>query len=684
MYIRLNLIILLFALPLFSYYRGSPVAYYKIKAKLIPEAHKVKAVLLTEWKNIYNEEIDRFYLHLYLNAFRKESTFVNEKLRRGPYPKITSEKSGEIRLNSVTVYYKGRDYKIDLRKDFFYIQPDSQNLKDKTLGVIKLPFRLKKGEKTRLKIEFTSTLPYIFARTGYSKDFFFVAQWFPKFCVYRKGWRGCHEFHANSEFFSDFTDYYVEIEVPIEFIVAGSGVKKEEKIIDDYKLYRFVSKRVHDFAWVAYPRFIVIEDRFNPIELKDEAYECWLRKNLRIERGELRLPETKIILYIPRDQLHQADRYIRAVKESLYWYGLWVGYYPYPVITMVSPPWFADNSGGMEYPTLISLRTSLFEPKYQHYTEGVVYHEFGHQYFYGILASNEFESPWLDEGLTTYFTGKLAKRIFGDWIDSYKIGKIPIKYSPIWEKDPDILRITSWGILPLFRDNPLGLFFMKSYDPSWSQLLRYLPYREKDRITNASWEFVDFKGSYRAMSYAKPTLMLWSLNKIFGDATMIKLIRYYYKKNRFSHPKKEDFLEAIRRILGERWKNIVEAILDSPDEINYSIDSVSCIKDRCYIRVVNKGTILKGIELDLWIRLKNGKVIKDKVSGFREDRRWVEKVIEGDIEEVILDPYYKFVLDSFRYDNFWRAKKSIKPSLKLIGDLLNPIMNLLLFFNDIL
>ena len=68
---------------------------------------------------------------------------------------------------------------------------------------------------------------------------------------------------------------------------------------------------------------------------------------------------------------------------------------------------------GMEYPTLITAGTSWWIPTRSLSNEIVTEHEFGHQYWYGMVATNEFEEAWLDEGINSYTEAKVLATLFG-------------------------------------------------------------------------------------------------------------------------------------------------------------------------------------------------------------------------------------------------------------------------------
>ncbi len=85
-------------------------------------------------------------------------------------------------------------------------------------------------------------------RTGYTDNFYFIAQWFPKFGVYEpagmryatKGGWNCHQFHANSEFYSNHSVYNVKITVPKEYIVGAGGLQTDESDSDEGGKYKTI------------------------------------------------------------------------------------------------------------------------------------------------------------------------------------------------------------------------------------------------------------------------------------------------------------------------------------------------------------------------------------------------------------------------------------------------------------
>ncbi len=105
------------------------------------------------------------------------------------------------------------------------------------------------------------------------------------------------------------------------------------------------------------------------------------------------------------------DRHFDATRATLKYYGEWFGAYPYGHITIVDPA-YQSGAGGMEYPTLFTAGTRWLAPAGVTTPESVTVHEAGHQFWYGIVGSNEFEDAWMDEGFNTFSTARAVAQVY--------------------------------------------------------------------------------------------------------------------------------------------------------------------------------------------------------------------------------------------------------------------------------
>ncbi len=313
-----------------------PVASYQITCRLDAEKKTVEGTQVLTWKNTTSRPARTLQFHLYLNAFRNTlSSFWKESEGKGRDGKPRPESWGSIEILRMTGA-EGEDLLASLR----YISPDDGNPHDRTVAEV-IPTRpVAPGETVSIAMDFVSQLPRVVTRTGYKGDFFFVVQWFPKIGVFEEtGWN-CHQFHATTEFFADFGNYDVSIDVPSRYRgkVGATGRRVEEREVSDGRvLYRFQQEGVHDFAWTADPAYLVYDDTFR----------------------EAGLGDVRLILLLQPEHAAQVDRHFKAAKAALSGYGRILGPYPYGTLTIVDPPWGANGAGGMEYPTLITAGTLL-------------------------------------------------------------------------------------------------------------------------------------------------------------------------------------------------------------------------------------------------------------------------------------------------------------------------------------
>jgi hypothetical protein len=436
----------------------------------------------------------------------------------------------------------------DLKPTFAFIQPDDGNVDDQTVAKALLPEPVPPGGSVTLEIAFTSKLPQVFARTGYKDDFYLAGQWFPKLGVYEPaGMRGreaggwnCHQFHASSEFYADYGAYTVDITVPSGYVVGATGVRIAERVNGNgTTTHTFEQADVHDFAWTADPDYVIVKAKFSPTQDVTPAEYERISRLLGRSLDEVKLSDVDITVLLQPEHRPQAQRHIDAAKAGLKWYGLWYGRYPYKTLTVVDPAPGGMGAGGMEYPTFITAGTAWMLNYWPfdriRMVEEVTVHEFGHQYWYAMVGSNEFEEAWLDEGLNTYSTSKAM-------VAAYGAEKTVIDFLGLSLGDQDMSRTTN--------------------DPA----ARY------NRILARAWDYVP-RADYAFYSYYKASLVLQTLEGYLGEQTMARLMRTYHERWRFRHPRSEDFFALVNEITGQDWSWFFDQVVRGTDIVDYDIGS---------------------------------------------------------------------------------------------------------------
>lgn len=530
---------------------------YEIWVKLDNQNKMLKGREDITWRNSTQDEVQDMWFHLYYNAFKNEkSTMIQESKEENFGAFDIDVKEGEwgwVDVTSINLA-DGRDLKPTLE----YIAKDKPiHPGDQTVMRVTFPEPVLPGEDVHLQLEFRSKIPRTIARTGYYQDSYFIAQWFPKPGVYEegKGWN-CHEYHQSSEFYADFAYFTVHITVPEDFVVGASGKQMKTISNEDDKTitYTFHQRNIHDFAWTADPNFIKIERDFvADDEVSHEEYEEVARA-LQLPLEEVKLKDVRMILLIEPEHKNQIDRHFRALRAAIKYYGLWYGPYPYETVTMIDPP-FRTRSGGMEYPTLFTAGTKILRCKNVLSPEGVIIHEFGHGYWYGLNANNEFEEAWLDEGINTYSTGKVAAKAYGP-------GTLPIGFNGI---------PLNWFLkLPKYYD----------YELERAAAIHVV---ELDPITVYSWKFYN-RGSYGLNVYMRASTCLNSLENLVGKNVMLRILRAFHMRFRYKHPHTQDFIDVVNEVSGRDLTWFFEELFFSTLNFDYGIASLSSGKKEKYIR----------------------------------------------------------------------------------------------------
>ena len=571
------------------------VVAYVIDAKYDPDKHSVDATETLTYHNLTGQPLDRFPFHLYLNGFQPKATWVHEAHRDGYFSEEWDAKdAGSNEVTSLEVVGIG-----DLTKQMKFVSPDDGNPDDKSVFEVQLPHPVLPGQDVVFRMKFHAVFPEVIARTGYKRTFLLAGQWFPKVGVLWHGAWNCHQFHAMTEFFGDFGTYDVRITLPKDYIIGATGVQTADtRNSDGTKTVAFHAEDVHDFAWTADPRFKVIESTFDgsvgPVKIRLLSYEA-----------------------------HKSswERYISIMQQTMKRFDDWYGPYPYAQITVVDPPHGAGEAGGMEYPTLITGDTTWWTPKGMYFLpEGVTEHEFGHQYWYGMVATNEFENAWLDEGINSYTEAKVLDDIFG--------------------RDTSILDILG---------AQLG-------EPAY-QRFEYLGRPDFDPLSRPSYLDMSF-GSYGAISYGKTATMLLTLEQVVGEKTLRDALHNYFLRYRFMHPTQEDFLnvvsETAKQDLGWYWQQAVYGTQMLDYEV-WRADSTPVnwfdkgLKEKkgeteyeTQIVLHRKGDFVFPVEAE--IKFDNGE--SDRVRWDGRDR-WVRYVYikKAQVTSVQIDPDYRVTMD---------------------------------------
>jgi hypothetical protein len=594
------------------------VVAYQIDAKYDPAKHTVEATETLTYHNLTGQPLDTFPFHLYLNAFQRTSTWMHEAHRESVVRTINldewkPEHYGANEVTSFEVIGMG-----DLTKQMKFVSPDDGNPDDKTVFQVKLPHPVAPGQDVVFKMKFKATFPEVVARTGYKRTFLLAGQWFPKVGVWWHGQWNCHQFHALTEFFADFGTYDVKVTLPNSYVIGATGVQvADQDNGNGTKTVAFHAEDVHDFAWTADPNFKVVEGQFD---------------------GSVGPVRIRLLTYDSHKQSWQP--YIYSAKESMKRFDDWYGPYPYAQLTVVDPPHGADEAGGMEYPTFITGDSGWFIPKGYHLIDLVTEHEFGHQYWYGMVATNEFENGWLDEGINSYSEVKVLDNMYGE-----NASAINLLGAQLGDRD-----------------------FLRQ---------GYLSTADTDPLSRNSYQDMSLD-SYFGVTYGKTSSMLLSLETIVGEQTLKDALHTYFMRYRFTHPTQEDFMRTVNEVAGRDLSWFWNQAVYGTQVLDYEIERADSNPVDWYddnlrekkgeteyetqVILHRKGDFIFPVEAE--VTFDDGETVRERWDG---KDRWVRYVYrkKAQVESVQIDRGYRVVLDSNYLNNSHVVASQRKATAKI-------------------
>jgi hypothetical protein len=600
--------------------RSPRIASYRIEARLDAAEKRITATERLTWTNTGSSPVDSLPFHLYMNAFKnEESVFMKESLGRHRGIEATSH-WGWIEVSSIKV---GGE---ELRGGARFGGPDE------TVLDVPLPRPVGAGETVEVELAFETQLPEVFARTGFKGDFLMIGQWFPKIGV-RVGPPGaerwhCAPFHLFSEFFADFGTYDVTLTVPSTHVVAATGVLTAATDNGDGThtlVYR--AEDVHDFVWMADP------------------YMQVTKGTAKVAGGEV-----EVRVYHRPAQRDFARRHLAAGIGAIETFSELFVPYPWPVMSIVDPPVGADGAAGMEYPTLVTTagdgwyaRPGVRLPEY------VTIHEVGHNWFQGILASNEVDEAWMDEGVNDWADAEVIARLYGER------GGI-VDWMGITLEIHRLRRAVSSPIASL-----------------------------PTPIATASWAFVD-GADYAEATYGKTAFALETLENLVGRDAFLAAMKGYAEAWAWKHPTGRDFFAAISGALGQdlawfwgpvfhgtgaadfavrtaecRPRREPRGVFGSGDERRVVDDTPDTGTFHCEVVVVNDGAV--SVPVDVEMRFADGTRVRERWDD-RGHGRWhrFEFDRSSKLTAVEIDPDRRVMLADDPLDDHLRLQPDARAS----------------------
>lgn len=535
-------------------------------------------------RNLSSVALDELWLHLYLNAFEGPETVYGRVPPLG-FRGAKADDTGSIELESLRIEAWGAE-----------LRPDPPHTPGEPLDRTDLRFPLPKslppGDSLRLDMRFSSKLPPLTMRTGRAGEFVFAGQWFPKLAKLEPDGRFAHfPFERFSEFYADFGRYDVSIDVPEHVVVGATGTRVESKSAEGRRVDRYVQDGVHDFAFTAWPHFVELEREHRGVRLRS--------------------------LFPPGHEANGA-RALEVAAFGLDHYGEHYGPYPYETLTIVHPPEGAEEAGGMEYPTLITTGGPFWASRSPGRAfDGLVLHELGHQWFHGLVATDEHTWPFLDEGLTTFATGRALEALHPG--------------------------------APLLRGTGLGV-------GAWD---RVSGKRARHRQSVASSAGSYATGSdYASSVYSRAATLLRSIDGAY-DGAATRTVELYARRHRFGHPTPRELLDALRETAGDEASEALRRGLFERAHVDYEVVAVSsrALDDGHDVEVLLRRSGELALPVEVELTLRDGQRLRERWDA-REPFLRMRRRTSAPLLRAVIDPDRRLTVDDDRSND----ARSLAPS----------------------
>lgn len=504
-------------------------ANYKIYIDLDVKKNTFKGSQEVLYTNNSPDTLNKVFFHLYFNAFRPESDMA-ERLNNGD----DNNRRFDVNIKDLEPHEYGQLKVSNLKQDGLNIDSFvSDTILEVTLTNPILP-----GESSLFTMNFNGQIPITIRRAGRDSPMgvkYSMAQWYPKISEYDyEGWNTAP--YTGREFHGVWGDFDVTIKIDKDFIVAASGYIQETDpnnnklgyLSGKKRVWNFKAPKVHDFTWAADSEYI---------------HDIYPGPN-----------GVKLNFYYKNDPKIIANwKTLQPVTAELMdFFNNYIGEYPYEQYSVVQ-----GGDGGMEYSmlTLLNYGEELIP------LISVTSHELAHAWFQGVLATNEMNHAWMDEGSASYF-GELAEsHVFN------------IDFHPIFTERPyqDYISLATSG-----QEMPLA--------------------------TNANR--FKFNRAYEDAAYDKGFVFLSQLNYIIGEKAFEKTIKNYFDKYKFTHPLPNDLRRVAEQSSGILLNWYLTDWTQTTNQIDYAIKNVESRKKKSVITLERIG--LMPMPLEILVRYKDG------------------------------------------------------------------------------
>jgi len=520
---------------------------YDIEVSLNDTNHSITAYEKLIYKNNSPDTLKFIWFHIWPNAYKNDSTaYAKQAGNNSKFSKSDSTERGFI---------DSLDFSVNGQKADWEYHPE-------WIDVVKLHLNspLNPNDSILIETPFYVKIPKVFSRLGHSGKHYEMTQWYPKPAVYdHKGWHPMPYLNMG-EFYSEFGSFDVKITLPKDYLIMATG-----DLVDGEAEYTWldsltaISDSIHSLPKKDFKKWVKShkkgkskkeESDSTAVEMKTLHFHqhhvhdfAWFAdKKWLVQKGELFLADStkKVTLwsfYLPKNA-KLWENSIEYINDAGYWYSRYYGDYPYNHITAVDGDLSAG--GGMEYPNI----TVISKMPGKAFLEMVIMHEVGHNWFYGILGSNERYHTWMDEGFNQYTNIRY-------WHDKYadQNGRFVIQD---------------------FVQNKLGIG--KNLKESWVQYFAYMSSAKSPKAQPLNLNADEFTRGNYGQNYTKTAVFTRFLQHYLGEEKMDEIMQDYYETWKFKHPYPEDVWAIFEKHTEKDLSWYFNGVFETTDYLDFSIE----------------------------------------------------------------------------------------------------------------
>ncbi len=536
-------IFLLFTFLLFSTNLQAQKPYfqqevnYTIHVKLDDVKNTLVATETILYKNNSPDLLKELWFHIWPNAYSDRTTaLAKQKLENGSSKLYFATDDEKGFIDSLNFVVDGKAVKYELHPQY--------------VDVCKLILNepVKAGASITISTPFHVKIPSAaFSRLGHTGQAYYISQWFPKPAVYdNKGW---HEmpFLNQGEFYSEYGSWDVSITLPKNYVVGATG-----DLVDGENELQWLNKKVEETKAItafntdlSFPKSDTEFKTLNYHQTNVHDFAWFADKRYHVLKGEVELPHTKNKVttwtFFTNSEAKLWMNSIEYLNDALHYYSLWNGDYPYKQCTVVDGTITAG--GGMEYPNI----AIVGECGNAFNLEDVIVHEVGHNWFYGLLGSNERDHAWMDEGINSF----------------NELRYMMTKYPP--EKFGNKTDLGGYGTIGRILGSK-HINFHQSWDMEY-QIGAAINNDQPIEITSAAFTPLN----YGSIVYRKTALVFDYLKSYLGDSLFDKCMQRYFDEWHYRHPYPEDIRKIFEETTHKNLSWFFDDLILTTKKIDYGI-----------------------------------------------------------------------------------------------------------------